>query len=234
MKTKLCECGCGTPARPGKRYAKYHRLLNGRVVIWTGDAYVYRYRLVVEKHIGRKLLPEEVVHHLNNNPLDDRIENLHLCKNNTEHKSMFHNGNGMGEYTCLICSKKHRGETRKKYHFCSRECWKQWKSPGRPITTGTGTKISFTCQQCSNHVVRKGKQGERLYCSHECYSKSLVGKRQAIRSNARLIEYNGEAKTILDWAITLGIPFKTLHSRLVQYQWETKKALTTPVRNRRR
>lgn len=40
--------------------------------------HVYRYRLVVEKYIGRFLKKEEIVHHKNGNYSDDRIKNLQV------------------------------------------------------------------------------------------------------------------------------------------------------------
>jgi hypothetical protein len=47
--------------------------------------YVATHRLVMERHLGRRLGPEEVVHHKNRNRTDNRIANLQLCASNSEH-----------------------------------------------------------------------------------------------------------------------------------------------------
>ena len=49
--------------------------------------YVREHRIVMESHIGRLLTKTEVVHHRNDNPSDNRIENLELYDSNAKHKS---------------------------------------------------------------------------------------------------------------------------------------------------
>lgn len=41
---------------------------------------VFEHRLVMEKHIGRKLLPNEVIHHKDGNGLNNALENLELME----------------------------------------------------------------------------------------------------------------------------------------------------------
>lgn len=88
------------------------------------------HRVIMEEHLGRILGYNEVVHHINGDDKDNRLENLQLMSR-SEHTKMH---NPKIPYTCLFCywcgviifRKPHKvriiNKKERKLSFCSKKC----------------------------------------------------------------------------------------------------------------
>jgi hypothetical protein len=71
------------PVHYGRENNRYNGGLcvrdDGRCVIYCRDrSLLYYYRGLMAAHLGRLLRPDEIVHHVNGDPSDDRLENMQI------------------------------------------------------------------------------------------------------------------------------------------------------------
>jgi len=99
-----------------------HVLHNGKIVL--------EHRKIMEEKIGRKLVKSEIVHHIDNNPLNNIITNLKIVSKD-EHIKLHKKNLKMIKLKCYICKKYfirrlrfHKDNIRRGYKhiYCSRKC----------------------------------------------------------------------------------------------------------------
>jgi len=83
--SKECQLSNKKLGLPNGKYISY----DGYIVISRtkdGKKQVKEHRYIMEQHLGRIILPKEIVHHINENKLDNRLENLQLVSRSEHNK----------------------------------------------------------------------------------------------------------------------------------------------------
>lgn len=68
------------------------------------------------------------------------------------------------------------------------------------------------------------------YCPENC-KWATKSEQSNNKRNNKMITYEGETKTLADWAREIGIPYRTLLSRISRYGWSIERAFTTKREN---
>lgn len=153
---------------------------NGYIIVRRPDhpkawstGYIYEHRAVVEEHIGRFLEDHEIVHHINEDRQDNRIENLEITTLSEHAKQHGYKEAKNKILNCGFCNKKfeisivnHRVKTKsgQKNFYCSRSCNGKANPPKNKkgsVTHGTKSGYSYwkcRCQECKDANTRRHRE----------------------------------------------------------------------------
>ena len=95
-----------TPWNKGKKCGYIYILKPNHPSI-NNQGYIPEHRFIMEKYLGRNLLSEERIHHLNGVVSDNRIENLQLFANQAKHSGIHYKNMRIDEKGRFIKKEKY-------------------------------------------------------------------------------------------------------------------------------
>lgn len=109
-------------------------------LVWRNGKKVREHRWMMEQELGRKLSPNEHVHHINGNPLDNRMENLVVLHQNAHlrlHKQVYPDMK-----KCVACGTDYEAPNRKRKasKCCSAACAATLRADGRRAQAASSRK----------------------------------------------------------------------------------------------
>ena len=140
------------------------------------QGYIAEHRLVIERHLGRFLGQNEVVHHKNGIITDNRLKNLELFSSPGQHTKSAHS-DLFEEH-----SKKFKG-----CHFSKRTEFKKgttpWNKGRKGIMPTPWNKVGLTtnclfCNKIFHTAPCKIKNGRGKFCSKKCFDDIRRGKKR--------------------------------------------------------
>lgn len=72
---------------------------------------------------------------------------------------------------------------------------------------------------------------KKNYCPENCRWATTIQQARNVSSNV-IVEHDGEAHSLSEWAEIYSIPYKVLHQRYRVYKWDFERALNTPIKNK--
>lgn len=99
---------------------------------------------------------------------------------------------------------------------------------------GRGIKVCERWMSFENFLEDMGERPEEKtldridndgnYCKENCRW-ATKSEQMNNRSNSRFLEYKGEVKTMRDWAVSIGMDYNKLNSRINTLKWSVERAL---------